>query len=88
MNFVSVNTDLVTYKSNTDSNIPIAATVTPQNKKKRDNRFISSLEAQRTFGMLQIPKTKHKKKRDEFFISSQNSNKYGCFLCGQPGHGR
>ena len=88
LNFVSVNTDLASYKSNTDSNIPIAANVTPQNKNKRDNRFISSLEAQRTFGMLQIPKTKHKKKRDEFFISSQNSNKYGCFLCGQPGHGR
>ena len=52
VNFVSVNTDLVTNISHTDADIPIAATVTPQHNKKRDNRFISSLEAQRTYGML------------------------------------
>ena len=61
-----MNTDSCNNDSNIDRNSSIAATVTPQNKRKGDNRFISALEAQRTFGNLKQPKTKQKKQRDEF----------------------
>ena len=61
INFVSVNIDSANNDSNKDTNSPIAATVTPQNKTKRDNRLISSLETQRTFGNLKQPKTKQNK---------------------------
>ena len=61
-----VNTDSTKNDSNKDTNSLIASTIMSQHKKKRDNRFISSLEAQRTFENLKQPKTEEKKQRDEF----------------------
>ena len=40
INFVSVHTDSANNDSNKYTNSPIAAIVTPQNKRKRENRFI------------------------------------------------
>ena len=88
VNFVSMPYNCANKDNSQDTIVPISATVTPQNKRKRDNRFISSMEAQRIFGRIKRPKITNMKQRDEFFVSSQNSKQYGCFICGQRGHGR
>ena len=70
-------------KGNTQGTfIPIPATITPHDKIKRDSRFISAIEAQRTFGLLKPQKITHKKQRDEFLVYNQNIKQYGCSYVG------
>ena len=69
INFVSVNTDSCNNDSNKDRNSLIATTVTHKNKRKRDNRFISALETQRTFGNMK--QQQNKNREISFYVKSK-----------------
>ena len=63
VNFVAMSYNCANKDNTQDTIVPIPATVTLQDKRKRDSRFISSLEAQRTFGVIKRKNYSQKTKR-------------------------